>query len=392
MDRARGAVNGALQTCHDPQPPTPGLDAFAARYPGSDAITPLRVRLLGGFRVQPADAGQAVSDWPRRSAKTLVKLLAVQPGHALHREQVIDVLWPKVDAESALNSFGKALHVARRALEPKLRQRQDSAYLRLAEGMLVLNTEHVAVDADEFERLAEDALRHGEIAAYEAAFAAYGGELLPEDRYESWCSERRSALAELQTRLLLGMAEALEHRGSYSEAADCLRDALQRDPTREAVHRQLMILYAWMGAPDLAVRQFHSCEAVLRQELDLAPQPETISVCDEILASRVPQQRSRPDRIRYGQADLRQASPVQRWLRLPFCRPGTSDPAHVRTAHATRRGAAGHDRRKWRGGSRQDPAAGGVRESGEGAGSRYALRRKGGTCGPVRLRPVRGCA
>ena len=60
--------------------------------------------------------------------------------------------------------------------------------------MLVLNTEHVMVDTDEFEQLAEDALRRQEIAAYEAAFAAYGGELLPEDRYESWCSERRSCL------------------------------------------------------------------------------------------------------------------------------------------------------------------------------------------------------
>ena len=201
----------------------------------------------------------------------------------MHREQIIDVLWPKVDTEAALNGFGKALHVARRALEPRLPQRQESAYLRLADGMLVLNTEHVVVDTDEFELLAEDALRRREIATYEAAFAAYGGELLPEDRYESWCSERRSALAELHIRLLLGMAEALERRGSYNEAAGLLRHVLQQDPTREAVHRRLMLLYAWMGAPDQAIRQFHSCEAILREELDLAPQPETISLCGEIL-------------------------------------------------------------------------------------------------------------
>jgi DNA-binding SARP family transcriptional activator len=317
MNRARGVVNGALQTCHDPGPTTQGLDAFAARYPGPDALTPLRVRLLGGFRVQPADAEQAVSDWPRRSAKTLVKLLAVQPGHALHREQVIDVLWPKVHAESALNSFGKALHVARRTLEPKLPRRQDSAYLCLADGMVVLNTEHVAVDTDEFEQLAEDALRGREIAAYEAAFVAYGGELLPEDRYESWCSERRTALAEVHTRLLLGMAEVLERRGCYSEAADRLRAVLQRDPTREAVHRKLMLLYAWTGTPDQAIRQFHRCEAVLRQELDLAPQPETISLCDEILASRLPPQRSKPDRI-HGQADLRRSPPAYAANGCPF--------------------------------------------------------------------------
>ena len=183
--------------------------------------------------------------------------------------------------------------------------------------MLVLNTEHAVIDTDEFEQLADDALRGREIAAYKAAFAVYGGELLPEDRYESWCSERRSALAELHIRLLLGMAEALEGRGSYGEAADQLRDVLQRDPTREAVHRQLMLLYAWMGAPDQAIRQFHSCEAVLQQELDLAPQPETISLFNEILASRLPLQRSGPGQIQ-GQADLAQSPPVHAANGCPF--------------------------------------------------------------------------
>ena len=293
----------------DIHPLSPGVVAPQARRSEPNGIAPLQVRLLGGFCIERSDVGETVSDWPRRSAKTLIKLLAVQPGHALHREQVIDVLWPKVNAESALNSLGKALHAARRALQPSLPRRQDSAYLRLADGMLVLSTDHAVVDTDQFEQLAEDALRRREISVYEDAFAAYGGELLPEDRYESWCSERRTALAELHIRLLLGMAETLEHRGSYGEAADRLGDVLQQDPTRESVHRQLMRLYASMGAPDRAVRQFHSCEAVLRQELDLAPQPETISLCDEILASRVPQQLSTPDRVN-GQGGLGKSSPV----------------------------------------------------------------------------------
>ena len=317
MNQARGVASESWEARQDGQPPMPGVDAVAGQHSGSDAVTSLHVRLLGGFRVKRTGAGQTVSDWPRRSAKTLIKLLAVQPGHALHREQVIDVLWPKLDAEAALNGFAKALHVARHTLEPELPQRHESAYLRLADGMLILNTEHAVIDTDEFERLAEDALRGREIPAYTAAVAAYGGELLPEDRYESWCSERRSALAELHIRLLLGMAEALERRGSYSEAADRLRDVLQRDPTREAVHRQLMLLYAWTGGPDQAIRQFHSCAAVLRQELDLAPQPETISLYDEILASRFPLQRSRPERIA-GQADLHQSRPVHAANGYPF--------------------------------------------------------------------------
>jgi DNA-binding SARP family transcriptional activator len=258
----------------------------------------LQVRLLGGFRVERADIGPAVADWPRRSAKTLTKLLATHPGHTLHREQIIDVLWPDVDPESALNSFGKALHAARRVLEPDLPRRQDSAYLRLADSMLVLNTEHVVVDADVFEQLSETAIRSGDIGAYQSAIMAYGGELLPEDRYEAWCAERRSVLAELHLRLLVGLAEVYERRGACNDAADRLREVLRQDPTREAAHRQLMRLYARMGTPDQAVRQFHLCTEVLRRELDLAPQPETVSLYDAIRAN---QMSSAPGRDRTGE-------------------------------------------------------------------------------------------
>ena len=285
--------------------------------PGPGTVPLVHVRLLGGFSVERADLGRAVSDWPRRSAKTLTKLLAVRPGHVLHREQVIDILWSGVDAESALNSFGKALHAARRALEPELPRRRESAYLCLTDAMLGLNTDHVIVDMDQFGELAEDALRRREIGAYEAALAAYGGELLPEDRYETWCAEPRGAMTELRIRVLLGLAEALERSGAYNEAAGGLRDVLQYDPTREAVHRQLMRLYAQMGTPDQAVRQFHACEAVMRRELGLAPQPETISLYQEILAGGLAPGPSWADWMA-NRTSLRRPPPAQTASGRPF--------------------------------------------------------------------------
>jgi DNA-binding SARP family transcriptional activator len=256
----------------------------------------LHMRLLGGFRVEHADVAQVVSRWQRRSAKTLTKLLATCPGHALHREQILDILWPGADVDSALNSFGKALHAARHAFEPDLPRRTDSAYLLLTDAMLALNTDHVLIDADRFEQLAENALRGQDVMAYESALASYGGELLPEDRYADWCAERRCFLAELRVRLLVGLSEALEARGACNEAADQLRAALGQDPTREVAHRRLMRLYATMGTPDQAVRQFQICADVLRRELDMAPQSETVSLYHNILGRRVPLQSFAPDR------------------------------------------------------------------------------------------------
>ncbi|MBV9204929.1 MAG: hypothetical protein JO037_05900, partial [Actinobacteria bacterium] len=225
-------MNNVLpEPCPDTRPSALGVDVPQARQALPEAIAPLHVKLLGGFCVERTDTAQAVSYWPRRPAKTLVKLLAVQPGHVLHREQIIDVLWPGADAESALNSFGKALHAARHALEPGLTRRQDSAYLRLTDAMLALNTEYVVVDADQFEELAGNAIQRGNIDAYEAALAVYGGELLPEDRYEDWCSERREFAAGQYIRLLIGLAEVLHDVGALADASARVRQALSHDPS-----------------------------------------------------------------------------------------------------------------------------------------------------------------
>jgi DNA-binding SARP family transcriptional activator len=256
----------------------------------------VQVRLLGGFRAERA-GGRLACEWPRRTAKTLTKLLATCPGHTLHREQIIETLWPGVDIESALNTFGKALHAARHALEPQLRPRGCSQYLRLTDGMLSLDTERVVIDADRFERMAKDALQRQALDAYEAAIAAYAGELLPEDRYEDWCAERRVSLAELRVRLLLGAADALEERGAGIEAAERLRQVIGEDPTREEVHRRLIRMWAETGNRDQAVRQFHVCREALRRHLELTPQPETLALYEDVLAGRVVAHAGRDERI-----------------------------------------------------------------------------------------------
>ena len=77
----------------------------------------VRIHLLGAFAV--AVDGELVpeSAWRLRKAKTLVKLLALAPGHRLHREQVMAVLWPDRAPEAAANNLHQVLHVARRQLD-----------------------------------------------------------------------------------------------------------------------------------------------------------------------------------------------------------------------------------------------------------------------------------
>src|SRR3712207_1197307 len=75
---------------------------------------PVRVRLLGNVLVSVGDRIVDEGEWRLKRAASLIKLLALVPGHRLHREQAIDLLWPDLDPKAAANNLHHALHVARK--------------------------------------------------------------------------------------------------------------------------------------------------------------------------------------------------------------------------------------------------------------------------------------
>jgi len=244
----------------------------------------LRIYLLGGFRVERTGGAVPTMAWLRRiAARSLVKILAVQPGHRLHRDQLLEMLWPDVDLESALNRFAKALHAARRALEPELAVGAASLYLRLTDGILILDADDAWIDADHFESVAARALASGDLMLLEEAVSVYDGALLPEDLYEDWASIRRDALAHLYVQVLMKLNQALEQRGMIERATEPLRAILEQDPTMEEAHRGLMRLYALVGSRHQALRQYQACKDLLRSELDAAPDQETEALHQAIL-------------------------------------------------------------------------------------------------------------
>jgi DNA-binding SARP family transcriptional activator len=189
----------------------------------------LELHLLGGFSAKVD--GVAVDDraWRLRKAKTLVKLVAVAPERCVHRDVAAEALWPDRDARAAANNLHQALHAARRALG-------SPDALALVDATVALAPD-VRVDAADFEAAASAARGTGRPQALRDALALHGGELLPEDRYESWAHARREALREQHVALCLELAEL---EGDAPEAAAALQRALVAAPLHEPAHRALM--------------------------------------------------------------------------------------------------------------------------------------------------------
>lgn len=163
----------------------------------------LSVQLLGGFGVRLGSRRVGDAAWRLAPARSLVKVLALAAKHRLHREQLLEQLWPDLTPAAATNALHQALYAARRALQPDVTRATASTYLRLDREVLTLRAlGGVSTDVDRFERAAHEARLARDLASHQAALAVYGGELLPEDRYAEWAIPRRDALRALWHRLL----------------------------------------------------------------------------------------------------------------------------------------------------------------------------------------------
>src|SRR5437660_10070631 len=104
------------------------------------------VTLLGGFAAAVDGAPVPDTVWRLKKARELVKLLALAPGHRLHREQAMDVLWRDREPAAAANNLHQAVYVARRAL--------DRSAIVIRDDLLHLVAD---VDVDRLELAAADA-------------------------------------------------------------------------------------------------------------------------------------------------------------------------------------------------------------------------------------------
>ena len=207
-----------------------------------------------------------------RKARTLVKVLALEPERRLHREQAMELLWPDLTATAAQNNLHQALHAARRVI--------GADCLTLEDGMLALAGD-VDTDVDAFEAAAAAARASGEPHAYTRALERFGGELLPEDRYEPWADARRAALTDRHNALCLELAERQEPQ----EALATLQRALAADPLHEPAHRALMRAYHRLGRRQDALAQYQRLRAALRRSLEADPAAETRALYRELLAA-----------------------------------------------------------------------------------------------------------
>jgi DNA-binding SARP family transcriptional activator len=236
----------------------------------------IRIGLLGGFRVEVDARSIPEEAWRQRKPAALVKLLALAPRHRLHREQVMDALWPELAPTAAAANLRKALHHARRLAESST----GAPLIESSGELLALPAEDLRVDVDAFRSAADRARRTGAPDAYAEAIELHREGLLPDDRYEDWAIAPRDELQLEYLALLEEQAALLESRGDVGGATRAVNLLIAADPLLEDAHVRLMRLYALAGRRADAMRQYEH----LREALGGEPGPEAQRLYEEVRA------------------------------------------------------------------------------------------------------------
>jgi pimeloyl-ACP methyl ester carboxylesterase/DNA-binding SARP family transcriptional activator len=249
-----------------------------------------RIELLGPPRFvrgdQPLDLGL-------RKGVALLACLAASATPP-SRDHLAELLWPETAP-----GVGRA----------RLRRTLHKIALALGSPTVVAEGEFLRLDGaigsdlhDHRERLAEasrtvDATARCELlkqadSLYRGTFLQ-GFELPEAQAFEDWRQATAREMQEARADTLASLVDLLREAGRLDEAIAFARRLLALDRLEESSHRRLITLLLEAARPGAARAQLAECERLLRQELDVAPTAQTLTLLgnDRPMARRAPETR-----------------------------------------------------------------------------------------------------
>jgi DNA-binding SARP family transcriptional activator/Tfp pilus assembly protein PilF len=235
------------------------------------------IRTFGGFGVLLGGMPVPASAWQSRVAREIVGMIVANRGRPLHREVVMERLWPDEDQAKAGNRLSVALSTVRSVVDPE-RLHDSNHYLRADRESLAFDLQHVDVDIESFfdeARRGRSLLRSGAreqgLAALRSAEARYVGEFLEDQPYADWAvGVREEARSEFMS-IAATLGEAESEMGDPGASARWYLRILEQDAYNEPAHLSLVSAMVAAGRHGTA-RRLYGIYVSRMSELDVEPE------------------------------------------------------------------------------------------------------------------------
>ena len=228
----------------------------------------VRIAVLGGFRIETG--GLAREERLPRKLAALVGVLAVAGGRGVARERLVALLWGDTDEEKARHALAQSVYSLRRSLGiDELIQGNERLALNEQVATSDIGELRAAVHAGEADALLQ--LGRGQLLEGMSVPGAAG--------FERWLDEERR---DLQRTLVLALDRMAESATDASRCVELRRRRVELDPLDAMGAMALMRALATAGDLPSAVQHARVYGELVRQELELDPDPRVAQLAVEL--------------------------------------------------------------------------------------------------------------
>lgn len=226
----------------------------------------VRIGVLGPLSVWCGDSPAHVGPQKQRS---LLALLAVQPGVVVGTEEIVDALWgerPPASCVGLVHTYGSRL---RRALA-SLQAGEPAVSVSSMRGGYRLTAEMDGLDVQRFDELVAEARKAEGLEAvelFEPALGCWRGPVLADQPTGIRQHPAAVAAADRQIAAVLAYGDVALEIGIYSPVVDRMRALAHQQPLHEGLHARLMVALAGSGQQAAALRVFDDIRHRLADEL-----------------------------------------------------------------------------------------------------------------------------
>lgn len=210
----------------------------------------------------------------RSKSLALLAYLAVED-RPIGRDTVATLLWPDCGQSAARRNLRTCLSEIKHAL-PEGAVIAEGAALRL-------RAENVRIDVREFLAISEERPSAKAIARSCPAGFMEGFTLKRCPEFDNWQTLTTEKLQRRLEMLLAAAVQGLIRSGDAFKAIPHCQRLVDLDPLEEASHRLMMRVHAACGLWAAAEQQYHTCRAILHDELGATPEEETEELANAVV-------------------------------------------------------------------------------------------------------------
>ncbi|MCD6475934.1 MAG: hypothetical protein J7K85_06670 [Anaerolineaceae bacterium] len=223
----------------------------------------LWVRTLDTFNVWCGTHRIRSIEWKREKAKHLFQLLVANHGKWLHRDQIMNMLWPESGTTTATNNLKVVLNTLNQVLEPGRPRGETPFFIERQRELYRLNpTAHIIIDTDIFEVW----VLHATEESLSSAIELYQTHYFNDSYVQEWLVVEEQYYHQKFLLAAEKLTQLLFDNGKLQEALDVTYKILAEDNLWESAYQFQMVIFHKMKRFSMVHSVYEQCKHILEKQ------------------------------------------------------------------------------------------------------------------------------